>query len=209
MSFLSKNRASHVYFGGESPSSGTAMSAVPRNKFDFQVEVKFSGSLASLKLNRISEVQLPSHIFKTVALNQYNRKRITNVGVDYTPVYFVAYDTYDNFIQERLLKPYADYYYKGIGTSTGTVEKNYGDVVNNFFVGGNSGKGLNIVPHKNFIEQIDIIRSETTTSLFAPMITGVSADTLSYDSSAPVQYRIELAYEGYNVSTSGKPFDGE
>lgn len=202
MSLYSKNFASQTFYGDESPQGGTEGSLLlPRSKFDFQVELHFSGSQRSLKLDRISEVQLPSHIFKTVVLNQYNRKRITNVGVDYTPVYFVAYDTKDNFIQDKLLKPYADYYYKGVSTSDGSVERTYGDIIqneNSF----DSGKGLKLVPRKNFIERIDIKRKGTTTTLFAPMITGVSADTLSYDSSAPVQYRIELSYEGYNVSSS-------
>lgn len=202
MSLSSKNFASKTYYGDESPKGGTEGSLLlPRSKFDFQVEIHLSGSGGSLKMDRISEVQLPSHIFKTVVLNQYNRKRITNIGVDYTPVYFVAYDTKDNFIQEKLLKPYADYYYEGVSTSSGKIENNYSDIINESFSGG-SGKGLKLVPRKNFIEKIDIKRKGTTTTLFGVMITGVSADTLSYDSSNPVQYRIELAYEGYNVSSS-------
>jgi hypothetical protein len=62
MSLYSKNFASEVYYGGESPSGGEEGSLlVPRSKFDFQVYIHFSGSKASLKLDRISEVQLPSH----------------------------------------------------------------------------------------------------------------------------------------------------
>ena len=45
-------------------------------------------------------------------MNQYNKKRLANTGVDYTPIYISAYDTRDAQIED-FLKKYAAYYYDG------------------------------------------------------------------------------------------------
>ena len=41
-------------------------------------------------------------------------------------------------------------------------------------------------------------------TLWNPLITAIQGDTLSYSDSTPVKYRIELAYEGYDIHTSGR-----
>lgn len=195
----------------QSQRGGGSNLLLPRSRFNFYVEVQHIGNSAPnpLILERISEVQMPGHIFKTAVMNQYNRKRIINTGIDYTPVYINAYDTRDNQIFD-FLKEYTQHYFKGPMDTTGSSELNYNDLTQLDFAGfGNtgSGKGLNIVQDRNFIKSIKIVRDDGDSgqkqqvTLYAPFITGISGDTLAYSDSNPAQVRIELSYEGYDVES--------
>lgn len=188
---------------GQSSNGGSNNQLLPRSRFNFQVTINYING--NLVLERISEVQMPGHIFRTSVLNQYNRKRIIQTGVDYTPIYINAYDTRDAEL-EKFLKEYSEYYFKGPMTTDGKVELNYSDIISEF-ASGNSDKGYNLVSNKNFIRDITIKRinskSDTNTvKIYAPVITGIAGDTLNYSDSNPAQIRIEIAYEGYSIESS-------
>ncbi len=182
---------------------------LPRSRFEFTIFIHHNGKSvpSPLELIHVSEVQLPSSIFRTAVLNQYNRKRVVNTGVDYAPVHINAYDT-KNATIEKFLKEYAGYYFKGPMNSDGKTEiEHYSDIITDGFVGGDSAKGLNLVDKKNFITKIVIGRASSAEDinyyiLDAPMITGIGGDTLSYSDSNPSQIRIEISYEGYEVTTT-------
>jgi hypothetical protein len=202
------NLASQVYGQGQPINL-----AVPRNKFQFQVIIHYNGTY--IKLEKISEMQMPSHTMKTQTLNQYNKKRIVQTGIDYTPVTLVAYDTRDAEI-ERFLIGYNNHYYSSPMSDTNMSD----DIINEQFAGTggtdstgapttSSGKGFNLTDKRYYITKIEIIRTSSSDDkniieIYNPIITSIQSDTLNYSESAPVQYRIDFAYEGYNITTNGE-----
>ena len=93
------NYASQIY--GQDQRGSSVNLFVPRSKFQFIVKIYHIGSTKALELSRISEIQMPAHSTKTQTLNQYNKKRTIQTGIDYTPISMSAYDTRDAEI-ERL-----------------------------------------------------------------------------------------------------------
>jgi hypothetical protein len=200
--------ASYIYSQSESGSSST-QSFIPRSKFQFSVEIDYHGgsgnAIQTLQLTRISEVQMPGVIFKTTIMNQYNKKRLANTGVDYTPIYISAYDTRDAQIED-FLKKYAAYYYDGPMNDTFGRAQLTDDIIRDSFAFGSSNRGLKLQESRFYIQKIRIKRTSSSEdnnviTLFNPLITAVQGDTLSYSDSNPVQYRIEFAYEGYDIRT--------
>ena len=201
--------AASVY--NQSSSGGSDNKLLPRSRWDFKTTIYHKGTSVKkpLVIERISEIQLPGSILRTAVLNQYNRKRITNVGLEYTPIYINAYDTRDAEI-EKFLKEYMDYYYSGGPmNSDGKTENNYTDIIGPNFAAAGSGKGLNLVDDKYFIDKIEIERGldsnaenpQNLITIYSPMITGVSGDTLNYSESSMAQIRIEISYEGFDVTS--------
>jgi hypothetical protein len=177
-------------------------SLTPRLKFNFLVKIYYQGASKPLDLIRVSDAQMPGHVFKTSLLNAYNRKRLVNTGVDYSPVSITAYDTHDAEI-EKFLLAYNRYYFNGV-MSDPNNQKLGVDLIDD--INNASGKGLKLVTDKYFINKIEIWRDQkgkdqNTITIYNPMITNISGDTLSYSESAPVQYRIDFNYESYDITT--------
>jgi hypothetical protein len=199
--------ASYIYSQSEAGSTST-QSFIPRSKFQFETKIYHKGSSVPTPfvLNRISEISMPTVIFKTVMMNQYNKKRLANTGVEYQPISINAYDTRDAQI-EKFLKEYAEYYYEGtMNDQTGRVQS-IDDIISPDFYGGTSGRGLKLLESRFFMTKIEIRRwsspsDDNLITLWNPLITAIQGDTLSYSDSNPVQYRIEIAYEGYDIHTS-------
>jgi hypothetical protein len=211
------NTAAKIY--GQDQLGLSANLAVPRNKFQFQVKITYAGGAngaeTTLELKKISEMQMPSHTMKTQTLNQYNKKRIVQTGIDYTPVTLVAYDTRDAEI-ERFLIGYNNHYYSSPMSDTSTTMAD--DIINEQFTGKPqfdstgapttlSGKGFNLTDKRYYITKIEIIRDSSADDkniieIYNPIITSIQSDTLNYSESAPVQYRIDFAYEGYSTITT-------
>jgi hypothetical protein len=205
------NIAAKIY--GQDQLGPSVNLAVPRNKFQFKVIIHYNGT--QLELKKISEMQMPSHTMKTQTLNQYNKKRIVQTGIDYTPVTLVAYDTRDAEI-ERFLIGYNNHYYSNPMSDTSTTMSD--DIINEQFAGTSetdstgapttlSGKGFNLTETRYYITKIQIIRKSSSDDnniieIHNPIITSIQSDTLNYSESAPVQYRIDFAYEGYSTITT-------
>jgi hypothetical protein len=204
--------AADIYSQSESGSS-SVQSFIPRSKFQFETKIYYKGSSAPLVLNRISEIGMPSVIFRTIVMNQYNKKRLANTGVEYQPISINAYDTRDAQI-EKFLKKYAEYYYDGpLNDPNGTVQS-IDDIISAGFTGGSSGRGLKLLDERFYISRIEIHRSSSANdnniiTLWNPLITSIQGDTLSYSDSNPVQYRIEISYEGYDIHTEGTRTPGQ
>lgn len=195
---------------------GEIQSFTPRSKFQFDVTIDtIIGTYSSIETPgsskarlRLSSVTLPTFSSRVQTLNQYNKKRIVQTGVDYNPIEMSVYDTRDGQI-EQFLKSYAYYYYHG-SPMNGTTSS-YGDDITglNFSgIGDQSNVGFRLTPDRNFIKEISIIRrsskEDTSVShIINPVVTGVTIDPLDYSDSGLVQYRISFAYESYNTY-SGK-----
>ena len=195
------------FLGGKASDIYAKPTAYPRSKFEFEVDLYMQDK--SYKLERISDVSMPGHQFSTMEVNQYNIKRPLNIGTAYTPVTLTAYDTRDGVKEnsiESILKKYAEYYYAGTFTSDGRAETDYASVIGNTFRDGYSGRGYKLPDEKYLIKQLVITRKSSDTdvnviTLYNPMISSVAGDQLSYQDSGPVTYRIDFAYESYDVHT--------
>lgn len=186
-------------------------SFIPRSKFQFTVSLTHinpdgASGLKTLVLTRISTIDMPSHTVRTATLNQYNRKRIIQTGIDYNVISMNAYDTRDAEI-EKFLVQYSNYYYTNVmGTADSQVYND--DVITSDFLSGFSASGFKLQSDRNFIKDITITRKSSdddvnVIKIYNPIISSVGADNLDYSSSEPVQYRIEFQYEGYEVVTNG------
>ena len=201
------NSASTIYRQDQYDQS--VNTAIPRNKFNFKVEITYLGgatdSRKTLILEKISEIQMPGHSVKTQTLNQFNKKRTIQTGIDYTPISLSAYDTRDGEI-EKFLVGYNNYYYSGPMSDNYDIMRD--DIIDESFVGttDSSGRGLNLNTDRYYIENIKITRTSSTDDnniieIYNPIITNIQGDTLNYSDSAPVQYRIDFTYEGYKTTT--------
>ena len=183
-------RAHNLY--GQNTNYGSVISAVPRSKFNFKCQVNTIE--ASLDLDRVANVTMPSYNTRAQVQHSYNRKRIVQTGVDYTPITLTAYDTRDAAI-ENFLKSYSDYYYAGPMNTSNLSSHNL------------DGKGYKLQNDRHYIKTFVIRRINSTEdtnviTLFNPMISAIESDTLDYSDSGLVQYRITFMYEGYDIQSS-------
>ena len=198
------NYASQIY--GQDQRGSSVNLFVPRSKFQFIVKIYHIGSTKALELSRISEIQMPAHSIKTQTLNQYNKKRTIQTGIDYTPISMSAYDTRDAEI-ERFLVGYNNHYYSSPMSDNYDIMQD--DAISENFLSDESGKGFNLTDKRYYIRKIEIIRKSSDDDnniieIYNPIITNIQADTLNYSESAPVQYRIDFTYEGYKTTTNGQ-----
>ena len=196
------NYASQIY--GQDQRGSSVNLFVPRSKFQFLVKIYHIGSTKALELSRISEIQMPAHSIKTQTLNQYNKKRTIQTGIDYTPISMSVYDTRDAEI-ERFLVGYNNHYYSSPMHDNYDIMKD--DAISENFLSDESGKGFNLTNDRYYITKIEIIRksSDDDTNIieiYNPIITNIQGDTLNYSESAPVQYRIDFTYEGHKTTTT-------
>ena len=190
------------YLYGQQQTVG-AISLVPRSKFNFTVSMRHRnpaalGGLVSTDFERIASISMPGYAKKAQTLNQYNKKRVIQTGIDYAPITMLAYDTRDG-VFEKFLKQYSEYYYAG--------SMNYGS---SYIAFNSASAGTKLQEHKNFITDITInrVNSNIDTNIiqiYNPMITNIDADTLDYSDSGLVQYRITFIYEGYDIRSNDNP----
>ena len=180
----------HKLYGQGQKSSSVVLSAVPRNKYLFTVELTYNSG-KTLVLEKIANVMMPSFVYRTQTLNNYNAKSIIQTGIDYTPITLTAYDTKDA-VFENFLKDYAEHYFAGPMNE---------DDYNAFLT---DPKGLQLRDNKNYITMMTITRvdsmmTKNVIEIFHPFITNADADTLDYSDSSPSVFRVSFAYEGYNI----------
>lgn len=188
----------HFLYGQNTPSSFTT-DLVPRSKYNFTVSMTHRnaaalGGLVTTEFERISSISMPGYSVKSNTLNQYNKKRVVQTGIDYAPITMLAYDDRRGDL-EKFLKEYSEYYYAG--------SMNYGS---SFVAFNNASAGTKLQQDKNYINELTITRvnsaSDTNTiKIYNPMITNIDADTLDYSDSGLVQYRLSFIYEGFNIES--------
>ena len=75
----------HLLYGQTLPHSpDLKMTAIPRNKYQFAVRLLMTDG-TNLNLTRIANVQMPSFVYRTQTLNEYNNKSVVQTGIDYNP----------------------------------------------------------------------------------------------------------------------------
>jgi hypothetical protein len=183
----------HLLYGQTLPHRpDLKMKAIPRNKYLFAVRLTMHDG-SNLNLTRIANVAMPSFVYRTQTLNNYNNKSVVQTGIDYTPITLTAYDTKDA-VFENFLKKYANHYFTGPMNDDSYVEWL------------NSPKGFDLKTTNHYIKMMTITRLDTSEQenvieIFHPFIQNADADTLDYSDSSPTTFRVTLAYEGYRIKT--------
>lgn len=161
--------------------------------------------------------ELPSANFKTDTINQYNKKKIVQTGVEYNPVSMSVYDTVGNEWLTVLMK-YFSYYYmnprnKTSGASRDTdastlleggadlVGSQFGKLGNSVF--DSNEAGYNPQLSSRFIERIDYVLyhggKAVQYSIINPYITSFKLGELDYSDSEFREFNFELEYEKFTV----------
>tara|TARA_B100001287_G_scaffold276529_1_gene287735 strand:+ start:4696 stop:5385 length:690 start_codon:yes stop_codon:yes gene_type:complete len=199
--------ATDVY--GVNTGSNAIQPLFPRTKFQFMCLWELGGgdtaSVSTIPMTRIASVTMPGHSSRVSAQNQYNKKRLIQTGIDYSPVTMRVYDDRDAQV-ERFLKQASAYYYAGL---MGNAEAKFADdIVSENFSGtsGTSGTGFTLRNNRYYFKNLSIVRLNTASDanvivLRNPIISNVDGDTLDYSDGGPVQYTLQIQYEGYHVKT--------
>lgn len=190
----------HFLYGQNTPSSFTT-DLVPRSKYNFTVSMTHRnssaiGGIVTTNFERISSISMPGYSVRSQTLNQYNKKKVVQTGIEYAPITMLAYDDRRGDL-EKFLKDYSRYYYAGSMNYDTDFSENFSNIVS---------AGTKLQQDKNFITQLTIVRknsaSDTNTiKIYNPMITSIDADNLDYSDSGLVQYRLSFIYEGYNIDS--------
>lgn len=177
-------------------------------KLKFQYHVNFSINPQALKsLNftyrhqqefnmLVKTAELPKFSIQTDKLNQYNRRKVTQVKIDYQPVNITFHE--DNFNVVRMLwESYYSYYY-----ADNDAAKIYGNYNRTAMLNGNFIKtpyGFDNGSHIPFFNNISIYlmarHSWSSAKLINPVITQFTHDTMNHADSNPVQNSMQLDYE--------------
>lgn len=153
----------------------------------------------------VNAFQKPTVSFNSRTLNQYNKKRIVHVGINYHPVECEIWDTANSLFYD-FFQMYMNFYY---GDS---LNKDYTawikDTVASKFNSGKNGWGY-VIPQDSslttdqFLDRIQIYEfyggDYRVTELINPKFTEVRFDNLSYEDGRGLsKFRIRLEYEGIN-----------
>ncbi len=206
--------------------------APPRQKFqgyvNFIINRRLIGMLPGTSefRTRISSLvrtaSLPELTFQTEIKNSFNRKKVLQTGVEYSPVSMTVMDTIQNEWLTLFMKYYSYHYMNprnkfndterdtsfmggdthggyqksSFGTGAGDTPKGYQWSSNDF--------GMDLGVTKNFFERIDMIlyhgNKGVQYSLFNPMMTGFSPSEIDYSSGEVMDFKIDFAYENFTTS---------
>jgi len=177
-------------------------------KFKFQYHVKFNINPKALNTlnfsNRhqqefdmlVKTAELPKFNVQVETLNQYNRKKITHVKIDYQPINITFHE--DNFNVVRMLwESYYSYYFadndaaKVIGNYQRTAMLHGNNVMTPY--------GFDNGSHVPFFTDVTLYlmarKSFNSVKLINPVITSWNHDTMSHSDSGTAQNSMQLAYE--------------
>lgn len=191
-------------------------------KFNFLFHVAFginSSALMNLNLVQrhnneinmlVKKCDLPNFTIKTETLNQYNRKKNTQVTHTYNPIGITFHD--DNMgLINQLWQNYYNYYYadpssaKDPGSYARNATKNFSYVKNTY--GFDNGSQL---PFFKYIKIYQMARHEFVEyRLYNPIITSWNHNSVSSSDSGIHDQTMQIAYEAvsYNTGTvsAGSP----
>ena len=163
----------------------------------------------------VRTADFPQIEFKTQTLNEYNRKKIVNTGVEYQPVTIRVVDTASNAWLTLIMKYFA-YHYMNPRNQNNVGERdvasvNYGQggaefIASQFGAGGNfdSNKaGYNINENPHFFERIDYVvyhaQKGTQYSLINPVMTGFTHTPIDYASNELMEFTMTFQYESFTT----------
>ena len=163
----------------------------------------------------VRTADLPQVDFKTQTLNEYNKKRIVNTGVEYQPVTIRVVDTVSNAWLQMIMK-YFSYHYmnprnKGATGDRDVNSTNIGQggadfIGSQYGAGGpfdSNRYGYNINENPNFFERIDYVlyhaQKGVQYSLINPVMTGFTHTPLDYASNELMEFTLTFQYESFTI----------
>ncbi len=184
----------------------------PKNKFLYHVVFNVNSTALrgiNFKYKHQNEInmlvkaaELPKFTLQTETLNQYNRKKIVNVKIDYQPVSIRFHD--DNFgVVGQLWYNYYHYYYGDTSAADVPGAYNRTAMKSQSFIKGKYGldNGSSIP----FFTSIDIYQLARKAwykyKLINPVITAWNHDSLDSSSNTPGEQSMTLAYESVGYET--------
>jgi hypothetical protein len=184
----------------------------PKSKFNYHVSFSIdTRALKSLNFDYrhrneinmlVKKCDLPKFTISTETLNQYNRKKIVQNKVDYTPVNITFHD--DRLgVTRQLWENYFAYYY-----ADSTVAKQAGAYNRTAMAASSFVKtpyGFDNNSSIPFFQKITIYqmanKQYASYTLINPVITVWNHDTLDYGSSVPAEQSMTVAYEAVAYDT--------
>jgi hypothetical protein len=145
----------------------------------------------------VKNADLPRFNIRTETLNQYNRKKNTQVAVEYQPVQIRFHDDNSNLVGD-MWQAYFKYYYAD--SSTGAIPGSYiRNAMENSLLGSFASYGYDNGSYARFFNSITIYQMSrgkyTSYELINPIITQWSHDSLDYSSSQPAEQSMTISYE--------------
>lgn len=196
----------------------TDLRLAPKQKFLYHVSFNINtNALKSLnfKFQHQNEVNmlvktadLPKFTLRTETLNQYNRKKVVNLGVEYQPISIRFHD--DNLgVIGQLWQNYFGYYYGDSSAANIPGAYNRTAMRSPSFIRGRYGLDNNSsIPFFNDITIFQMAKKAYYSyKLINPVITSWNHDSLDYSSSTPSEQACTIAYESVAYNT-GYVFPG-
>jgi hypothetical protein len=193
----------------------------PKTKFLYHVNFNFNPpAIAALGIEKkllsvlVKTAELPKYNIQADTLNQYNRKKITQVKVDYQPIQIKFHDDNSNVVQD-LWEYYFAYHYADSTTakfdpiryaaySRNAMDDVGGKPAGLYRYGYDTG---NLFRFFNSIEIFQMSRQKWSRYVLVnPVILAWSHDSLDYSSSQPAEQTMTVGYEAVGFSNgSGLP----
>lgn len=184
----------------------------PKSKFNFHVVFNINTqALKSLNFdyrhrNEISvlvkKCELPKFTIATETLNQYNRKKVVQTKIDYTPINITFHD--DRLgVTRQLWENYFAYYYADPTVAKLGQSYNRTAMANGLYTRSPYGFDNNSsIPFFNKITIYQMANKQYAAyTLVNPVITAWNHDSLDYGSSSPAEQLMTLAYEAVTYDT--------
>lgn len=173
-------------------------------------ENEFRTTISSL----VRTAQMPGVQFRTETLNEYNRKKIVNTGLDYDPVNMTVYDTVGNewlillmkyfsyhYMNPRNLNPDNERNVAGADPRAGGYEMIESAFADETFDSNRAGFNTNITAH--FFERIDYVlyhgNQGVQYSIINPVLTSFRASDIDYGDSGFKDFELSFAYENFTT----------
>lgn len=150
----------------------------------------------------VKTAELPKFTIQTETLNQYNRKKVVQVKLDYTPITIKFHD--DNLgVVGQLWQNYYGYYFGDTTAANIPGAYNRTAMKSSSFIRGRYGLDNNsAIPFFNDITIFQLAKKAWYSyRLVNPTITSWSHDSLDSSSSTPGEQTMQLAYEAVAYNT--------
>lgn len=197
----------------------TKLNRVPRYRFLFWVnfvrnDLTFNKNYSNWQDGislLVESITRPSLNFNTSTLNQYNKKRIVQSRVDYSPVTVTLFDTVD----QKVFSMFHDYFQYYYGDGHASLQSWNYDVTTAEYIPASKDKDFGFNPpsmeiatdnvfsfsSNYFFEKLEVYefnhKKFNKYSLIHPKITSFSYDTNSYrDMGSPQYITLTFSYEG-------------
>jgi len=163
----------------------------------------------------VRSADMPQIEFKTQTMNEYNKKKIVNTGVEYQPVTIRVADTVSNAWLQIIMKYFAYHYMnprnKGYQNdrdiNSQTINRGGADFVGSQYGAGgpfdSNRYGYNVNENPNFFERIDYVLYHggkgVQYSLLNPIMTGFTHTPIDYASNELMEFTMTFQYEGFTT----------